>query len=124
MYYEVAKQLVLDCPAGATVYEHSQPVGAEGASYVTIEATAYCAGGSGTPSLSVSLQESNDLENWEDTSGLTAIVSPMPAYERSSSSSFPNVSNYYRLEYALQETAGLASTKVMVAAAINVVRAT
>jgi hypothetical protein len=48
----------------------------------------------------------------------------MPAYERSSSSSFPNVSNYYRLEYALQETAGLASTKVMVAAAINVVRAT
>jgi hypothetical protein len=123
VYYEVARQLVLTAPAGGTVHQHSQPVAAEGAAYVIIEATAYCAGGAGTPGLSVTLQESNDLENWVDGMGLS-FAPPLPAFDRSAVSSIPTASNYYRLKYELEETGTASSTTIMVAAAINIVPAT
>jgi hypothetical protein len=124
VYYEVAKQLVLECPANGKVYEHSQPVAAEGTVNVAVEATAYCAGGSGTPALVVSLQESNDLENWTDSTTAVSFASPvsLPAYKRSALYDSAHKSNYYRLKYELQEGDGLASTKVMVAASLYVVR--
>ena len=74
MYTEVASKLAV---VGANVPFYSQAVSMAGANAIQAEVTMFSISGTSTPTLTVSAEASNDLQNWDDLgdfdAGLTLI---------------------------------------------------
>lgn len=107
MYHKCASACF--CDSNADVF--SQAVSMQGANGVLIEYTIYNIEGT-SPTLTVTLQESNDLENWSDLSADTARSDIGYYSDKQTGIS----AQYVRLKYAV---GGTNSPKCVVSSGIN-----
>lgn len=114
MQIELASRQVLD---GADATEYSQPVAMAGANNQPwVDCVVFHFEGTGSPNLAISVEESNDLENWDDAFGGTPAIGTIGSegyYEASHSEKVQGA--YIRLKYKLTGTA----PKVIFAANVN-----
>lgn len=71
MYVELFSALGLQ---GSVTSEVSQAVEMQGANAAQVSAIVFALSGSGSPAVSLQLQESNDLENWSDKGSATSAT--------------------------------------------------
>ena len=83
MYHEVLDKLYVDSTLNPV--EHAQPVALDAETAVGIDVVCYAFVGLTT--VTISLEESNDLENWTPTSGGTVTVTSAPSVQLGSMSS-------------------------------------
>lgn len=95
----------------------SQAVSMAGANGVEINVTAIAVDGT-SPSVTVDLQVSNDLENWTDEGNIRVSDINAAGYKASASSSASIAALYVRLKYSLS---GTKSPIVVLAAGIHTV---
>jgi hypothetical protein len=97
MYQQVASKLYVQVGHD----QFSQAVSMDGANAVMFEVTAISSSGA-SPLLTVQLQESNDLQNWEDVSGAQVANLSAPGYD-SDSTAADVAAAYVRLKYTISE---------------------
>jgi hypothetical protein len=71
VYTEVASKLAV---VGANVPFYSQAVSMAGANAIQAEVTMFSISGTSTPTLTVSAEASNDLQNWDDLGDFDALT--------------------------------------------------
>lgn len=126
MFHQLATDLVLDptatSPTSSDNPEHSQGVSLDGDDIVTLEAKLVTASGTlGTSGFTITLQTSNDLQNWQDDAvSVNWGTTPTVPSVRFASSALSISAQYARLRYELD--ADSSAISVCCSASLNTSR--
>ena len=107
MYQQLASRLAVD-----TNNHYSQPVSMQRANNVFVETMVYEVTGSGN--LTISVEQSNDLENWDQLSDEISETTVTPGFYISANAGEKTGAAYVRLKYTMS-----AGSSCILAAGLN-----